>query len=820
MAEDGSVVIKVRFETGDVSSGVEEIEAGCRRAGAAASRMGRSAARLRMDRDASAAGRAVRALADGVEGLDRQTQSVDTGRFDRQMGAVGGHAAGAAEGLDTAQLALEAVGLSMAGGLGGALRYGAALRTLAALGAGFGRTLQDGLESLARYDREAAGALGQLRGALSSVKSSLVTAFAPIATAVAPYLGKLCSMLATAANYVAMFFAVLGGRSTYMRATAATASAAAGISAVGTAATAASAGVYGLSGAVKVAAVSADALGNKTAVAVGGVGRAATLAAGDVRTVSQAVREAERNLSGLDEMNIWKVREDTGSAGGGGSGGGGSGGGLDIQDSAFTFEEVPVDAAFLEKMDWLREHMDGILTAAGAIGAAVLAWKISRAFGASLKTALGLATAVGGAVLAVRGYWDAWTNGIDLTNLTETFGGLALVIGGVGVAAGPAAAAVAALVGGVGTAVLALREWIKTGELTDEALKALVGGILLVGGAISLLTGSWTPLAIAAAAAVVVAVRARWDEIKAWTARTWTAVKEQISGRWDEIKRAVGEKATAVWEKVKEVFGGIQEKIRSAVASAREAVSDKFEQIRSIIQEKITAAREKTGAVFEGIRACIQEKIESAKEKVKAAIDAIKGFFDFEWSLPHIQLPHFSLSGSFSLWPLSVPKVSVSWYAKGGIVDGATLIGAGEAGREAIVPLERHTQWIDRVAEQLALRLGCAGLEDGLRRIAERLAELPGALERLGQAMPAPVLASGTVTPPRAAYMDGPAQGLADANAQLRQLLAGVGQSAAGRAAQYTFIGQIDRRVLFREVLDEAKARRAQSGKNPFLMGE
>ena len=49
--------------------------------------------------------------------------------------------------------------------------------------------------------------------------------------------------------------------------------------------------------------------------------------------------------------------------------------------------------------------------------------------------------------------------------------------------------------------------------------------------------------------------------------------------------------------------------------------------------------------------------------------------------------------------PPSVPKLSIKWYAKGGIVDGATLIGAGEAGTEAIVPLDPFWRKMERIAE-------------------------------------------------------------------------------------------------------------------------
>ena len=79
------------------------------------------------------------------------------------------------------------------------------------------------------------------------------------------------------------------------------------------------------------------------------------------------------------------------------------------------------------------------------------------------------------------------------------------------------------------------------------------------------------------------------------------------------------------------------------------------------------------------------------------------GRFDFK--LPHLTVTWQELGANSILARYlgitAIPHMGVEWYARGGIVDGATLIGAGEQGKEAIIPLERHTEWIHLVAVQL-----------------------------------------------------------------------------------------------------------------------
>ena len=114
----------------------------------------------------------------------------------------------------------------------------------------------------------------------------------------------------------------------------------------------------------------------------------------------------------------------------------------------------------------------------------------------------------------------------------------------------------------------------------------------------------------------------------------------------------------------------------------------------------------KVSAAAAGIRDRFMQPIETIKSKFQAVVDKIKGFFPISIGriLSNVKLPHFSLSGKFSLNPPSVPKLSISWYAKGGIIDGATVLGGvglGEAGPEAILPLDPFWKKMDEIANNM-----------------------------------------------------------------------------------------------------------------------
>ena len=102
--------------------------------------------------------------------------------------------------------------------------------------------------------------------------------------------------------------------------------------------------------------------------------------------------------------------------------------------------------------------------------------------------------------------------------------------------------------------------------------------------------------------------------------------------------------------------------------------------------------------------------IETVKDKIKGIIEKIKDFFNFKVSMPKIPVPHFGISPSGwrvkDLLSGTIPHLSVKWYAKGGVFDGPSVIGVGEAGPEAVVPLTALWQNFTAMADSVVNGVG------------------------------------------------------------------------------------------------------------------
>ncbi len=193
-----------------------------------------------------------------------------------------------------------------------------------------------------------------------------------------------------------------------------------------------------------------------------------------------------------------------------------------------------------------------------------------------------------------------------------------------------------------------------------------------------------------------------WNSIKTFFVNIWTSVITFFSNAFNAIKTV----ATNIWN-------GIKSAIEGPINSAKATISNIVNNIKSIISNGFDTAKNTVTNVFNSIKNTISNVLDSAKNIVKNAIDKIKSFFNFSWSLPKLKMPHFKISGSFSLNPPSVPKLSIDWYKKamngGMILNGATIfgmdsngkfLGGGEAGSETVVGTKSLLSMIRQTVSQ------------------------------------------------------------------------------------------------------------------------
>ena len=226
-----------------------------------------------------------------------------------------------------------------------------------------------------------------------------------------------------------------------------------------------------------------------------------------------------------------------------------------------------------------------------------------------------------------------------------------------------------------------------------------------------------------------------WNGLVSW----FTNILETIKGVLDVALGWIGSSWEQVWSGVKNFFtniwngikafisctiNSISTTISNVITGIKTTVNNVFSAIKTTISNIFNGIKDTATSVWNAIKTAITTPIENAKEKVREAINAIKGFFSgLKLELPHIKLPHFSISGSFSLSPPSVPHINIDWYKSGGIMAGPTIFGmngsslmaGGEAGKEAILPL---TEFYSKLESILTSRLNTGTMERYLAVIA------------------------------------------------------------------------------------------------------
>lgn len=222
-----------------------------------------------------------------------------------------------------------------------------------------------------------------------------------------------------------------------------------------------------------------------------------------------------------------------------------------------------------------------------------------------------------------------------------------------------------------------------------------------------------------------------WNTVKDAVVTAFTDVKDFITGVFTDIKdfitdvwNAIVDFFTPIFETIKGIFvnafnfykdlivevftevrdfivriwNTIKTAISDAVNSVKDTVSTVFNRVKTTVTDVFTTLKTKVSDIWNGIKTAIETPVNKARDTVKNALDKIKSFFDnLKIKFPDIKLPHFKITGKFSLSPPSVPKLGIDWYAKA--MDNAVLLnsptifgmngagrpmGGGEAGQEVV----------------------------------------------------------------------------------------------------------------------------------------
>lgn len=290
-----------------------------------------------------------------------------------------------------------------------------------------------------------------------------------------------------------------------------------------------------------------------------------------------------------------------------------------------------------------------------------------------------------------------------------------------------------------------------------------------------------------------------WNAVKTGASTVWNGIKTTLSNIWNGIKNTVSN-----------VFNGIKTTISNVWNTVKTGASTVWTGIKTTLSNIWNGIKNTVSNVFGGIKNTISNAWNTVsniigdlknifgdvKNKASETVGNIVSFFR-NINLPDIPTPHFSV-GSRSVTvaglSFSIPTVDVDWYAKGGLFDQPSLIGVGEAGKEAVLPLENR-KTMSTIANSIVANL------------------------------PKPYLASGAVVPPKAQYSTvnietSRRQEMDDMYSMMKDVLSRLGQTVGNgeKGGTYTFIGQINRRTLFEEMMTEAQLVRDRTGRNPYEM--
>lgn len=535
------------------------------------------------------------------------------------------------------------------------------------------KAFTEGIQNMAKYSSEFNGKMSEMASATATLKNSIGALTAPIISALTPAIVTLCTWLTNAINAMNRFIAAISGKSTWTKA--------------------------------KKQQVDYAASLDKTA---------------------GSAKKAAGALAAFDDLNVLQ-KNDSGSGSGGSSGASGSG-----------YEEVPLTQKDFEWVKNVKKVFEAILPIVLAIAAALLTWKIASfltdllTMSTLLGTIVSWLVVIAGFALTIYSLFDMWTNGVDWENLIGYIVGASLAVGGLYALFGPMVAGIALIVISIAGLITALHDIRENGLNTQNmclllvsafglvvgtfmafgaVAASVVAGILLIVAGIADLINNGVNLknGILIVAGVFTSLLLTAGVVVASIAALIAGLVLAIVADWDNFKRTVLEPIvewglvmlsnfTQIGDGIKEIFSGITTFIKGVFTGdwkmAWTGIKTFFVGVwdvivgclKSSVNFIIGALNTAYNAICGVINACI-----SAINKISFTVP--------DW-VPGLGGKQF---GGFNLQ--KIQPVNIPYLANGGITTGATIAKIGEAGREAVLPLENNTGWMDDLASKLASKM-------------------------------------------------------------------------------------------------------------------
>lgn len=346
----------------------------------------------------------------------------------------------------------------------------------------------------------------------------------------------------------------------------------------------------------------------------------------------------------------------------------------------------------------LQGKHDGLLAAIGAVlpilaaiaPVLIITGTLMEKFGTSLSTIARIAPGFSGALGKAFGFLKA--NPILL--VVAALAALALMIGKTGMSAEQVSGKI---VGLVNSAVNMINGIVSQ---MPEIINSLINGLItmlpaLVHGAVTLYIGLVQALPKILPALIQGLTQLITMGIQTLPAMIPIVINAAIL-LFMEIVKAIPAIAVALFQAMPQVLNAVLVGLQPVIG----IVGNIFTNAKNTILNIWNSIKATATSVWNAIKSAITSPISAAYNAVSNIIQRIRSLFNFTWKLPHLKLPHVSISGGFSLKPLKVPHFALKWYKEGGIFDKPTIAGIGEAGSEAVLP----THKLDRFLEEAVLR--------------------------------------------------------------------------------------------------------------------